>query len=99
MEGWIDGQIGFPIELGSVIRGLQKQNRTTSVPGLMLWLHTARAFLTPELRFTSRQLWNEVAKASNEANAIAIELCAATGHIPLAFDCRRVPSGMEPLDR
>ena len=99
MENWILEQSFFPVELGSNIRALQKQGTTSSVPGLMVWLHSSRALLTPELRLSGRMLWAELVKASGEAEQLAYEMCGVGGYDPLPFDRTRVPFGLEPLAR
>ena len=101
MESWINADLTFPVGLGSSIRDLQKQKATSSVPGLMVWLHSARALFEPELRLGGRQIWAELAEATDEAESLAFDMCAASGRASprMAFDRTRIPRGLESLER
>lgn len=99
MESWLLSHKLFPVELVSSIKTLQKSGSASSAPGLMVWLHSARALLYPDLRLGGRNIWSELAKASPDAQGLADELAAATGRFLIVCHVSQVPSGLEPLDR
>ncbi len=106
MEAWIEDKLLFPMELGSGIKELQKSGSSASAVGLMVWLHSARALMYPELRMLGRDIWSELVKASEEADDMADEMVSAaqsTTGVPLILsfktDRHRVPMGLGPITR
>jgi len=95
----------FPVEVGQMIKAQQKQNTTSSTPGLMVWLFSARALLEPQLRLTGREVWAELARATDLSEALADEMRRATimnGALEISdriFDKDLVPLGLENLER
>lgn len=99
MADWILSDTMFPVKVVAIIKDLQKQGSPTSTVGLQIWLHSARALITPELRLVGRELWAELVKAGPEAEVLAHEMSMA-GNIPPWFDDRTaVPVGLEPISR
>ena len=99
METWIQSRLMFPSEIAGLIKGLQKQRTTGSVPGLMVWLHSSRALLWPELRLAGRQIWQELSKATDMAERLAVDMCIAS-HVSIQVcDRRRIPGGLEAIRR
>jgi len=99
MALWIPGEKLFPVELVSSIKALQKGGGQSSATGLMVWLHSARALLYPELRLAGRNIWSELAKATPDAQTLADEVAAANGQFAIINLISQVPVGLEPLDR
>ncbi len=99
MEEWLDKNLLYPILIGKKIKILQKQGTTTGVPGLMVWLFSARALLHPELRLSGRQIWSELNKSTIEAELLAKEFCDAMVISSSSLDRCRVPRGLEQLNR
>ena len=100
MANWIEHDLAFPLELNRSIRDQQKQGAPMAATGLMVWLHSARALCEPQLRLLGRQIWEELASASVESEAIASDLAAASQELGVpvdngVFDYRRVPLGLE----
>ena len=101
MENWINLKENalFPLELGQSIKGLQKQGTTLVVPGLMVWLFSARALLHPDQRFFGRELWKELARSSFESEGIAIDFARNMGLKIDGINAMKVPYGLESLSR
>lgn len=99
MELWLPKEMLFPTEIVSSIKALQKGGGQSSVPGLMVWLHSARALLYPELRLAGREIWAELEKATPDGQALAEELAAANGKFPIVSSISQIPFGLERLDR
>ena len=99
MESWLLGEKLFPMELVSSIKTLQESGSASSVPGLMVWLHSARALLYPDLRLGGRNIWSELAKATSDAQDLADEVAMANGKFPIVNLISQVPMGLEPLAR
>lgn len=48
--------------LSKVIRDQQKQGKLNTAAALMIWLHSARSMLTPEIRIKGREMWGELSR-------------------------------------
>ena len=99
MGSWIIDDIAFPIELNKLIKALQRDGNPASTVGLQVWLHSARALTYPDQRIYGRNIWNELTKATEEAEELAEELCEAVSYDLMEHDRKRVPVGLEKLDR
>lgn len=99
MEEWIHSNIAFPMELVATIKAMQRQGTPASATGLMVWLHSARAVIYPDIRLYGRQIWAELAKSTDESDFLAVDMATASGvssYLPSRFD---VPLGLEPISR
>ena len=65
----------FNLGLVKTIKELQKSGALSSAAGLMLWLHTARSALFPELRYTAKRMWEQLERCGPEGYELAKELC------------------------
>ena len=97
---WLPQDKFFPLQLQNMLRDQQKAGNTSSATGLMVWLHSCRALLYPELRLSGREIWSELSKAGEEAHSAYFELIVV-GDIPdidqtIGDD---VPIGLEQLNR
>ncbi|WP_103224039.1 hypothetical protein [Roseibium marinum] len=101
MALWIEDkeQMMFPLEIGQMIKAQQKQKTTSSTPGLMVWLFSARALLEPQLRLSGRDIWSQLSKSSEESEVLASEMCVAMNLSHSPFDRHLVPIGLEQLQR
>ena len=99
MELWLPREKLFPVELVSSIKTLQKGGGSSSATGLMVWLHSARALLYPDLRLAGRNIWSELAKATSDAQDLADEVAMANGKFPIVNLISQIPMGLEPLAR
>lgn len=63
------------ILIGRVIKSLQSEGALSSAAGLMLWLHTARSAMRPELRYTAKRMWEQLERCKKGGYSLAEELC------------------------
>lgn len=93
---WINDNPLFVMELHKQIRGFQKRGQPQNAPGLMVWLHTARAASYPELKETARQIWAELERAPETAIELANSAAENAGIMaPLCYN--RVPHDFETI--
>jgi hypothetical protein len=78
------------------IAALRKQRAYDSSDGLALWLHTARAVSEPRLTPAVREIWQQIAQAGINADAMAADLLQDAGLPP--DHSRRVPTGFVAED-
>lgn len=50
------------LAMGNIIRIYQKENMNQSALGIMVWLHSLRAVVYPEIRQLGREMWVELAR-------------------------------------
>lgn len=62
------------IEIGSVIKDLQRNNASFFAAGVMVWLHSVRAQHSLEVRAVVRQIWGELERGFPFAEAMAIDM-------------------------
>ncbi|MBA4206872.1 MAG: hypothetical protein C0457_17930 [Polymorphum sp.] len=101
MAYWIAEKefMAFPLEIGYMIRVQQQQKTVSSTPGLMVWLFSARALLEPQLRLSGRELWSELARATDESEELAEDMCEVMNLPSAGLDRYRIPIGLEVLQR
>lgn len=51
-----------PFKLNRLIQQYQRDGAPILAAGVMVWLHSARAILQPELRLTGREMWRELVR-------------------------------------
>jgi hypothetical protein len=85
----------FLLQLGGFIRDVQKRNRPEEAPGWMVWLHTIRAAITPELRFKGRILWKELARGFPCVEDAAHDLFVLGGLTLNVEGYGAIPEGLE----
>ncbi|MCM5556720.1 hypothetical protein [Pleomorphomonas sp. JP5] len=95
MDHWIHSEAHFPTEIAGTIRMMQKDGRPEMAVGAMTWLHSSRALLYPEIRLYGRQIWTELAKATDEAEHLAEIMAANAGVAHYLEDREYVPDGLE----
>jgi hypothetical protein len=64
MEAVVEDRIALcqtAIDLGNAIREAQRDPATHPVAtGLMVWLHSVRAYVCPEIRYLGQEMWREL---------------------------------------
>jgi hypothetical protein len=82
------------IELAAIVREQQRAGMPVVAAGTMVWLHTARGALNPELRLTAKLMWVELERGFEFVRAHipgrwdnGIRIAIAT-RIPQGFDLR-----------
>ena len=68
-----------PVLLTRLIKDLQRQGSLPQAAGAMIWLHSARAILQPELRLLGRQMWAELVRGIPHVNDARLDLMSLTG--------------------
>lgn len=54
--------------IGNMIKACQKVKQYNLASGFYVWLHTFRAFISPELKIYGKQLWRELQRGINQLN-------------------------------
>lgn len=67
-----------PLHIGRLIKDLQKQGSMPQAAGAMVWLHSVRAILTPELRLLGREMWAELKRGFEHVSTARIDLMLLT---------------------
>jgi hypothetical protein len=93
---WISQRPMMALEINQAIKANQKAGNKSSVPGLMVWLHTVRAAEVPEIRHHARLIWNELGRATSAADFMALEMLHAVEKIG-PVDYERVPIDFESV--
>ena len=87
---------GFSIALHRSIVDFQKMNQPQKATGLMIWLHTSRASLHPELRALGRQMWRQLSRGFLHADESAFCRYIVTGETLNTKDSAQFPRGFTP---
>ena len=53
---------GFIYSISTAIKEAQKQGQFQKAAGLMVWHHTLRASIRPEIRLTARDMWSQLSR-------------------------------------
>lgn len=81
------------------VKELQDAKLYPIAAGMMIWLHTYRAYLHPECRYLGRAVWKELSFAFDEASrAIPDAFHGDPDRIATLLELLVVPAGMEPVD-
>ena len=99
MENWLITKPFFVAQLVSMIKSQQKLKNFNSATGLMVWLHSANALLYPEFRLMGRELWEELGRSTSNAEMYAENSCELMKYETPTIDRRRIPGGLEKLQR
>lgn len=70
---------------------LQKENNTVFASGILIWVHTYRGVLFPELRYKSKEMWAELERGFyytkiHSLDFLDIQLDLTDPSIPIGFD-------------
>lgn len=100
LQGGTDEELFAPLQLNRLIRQLQKQGSLPQAAGAMVWLHSVRAIITPELRLLGRQMWAELARGIDQVNVARLDLMLLT-RAPISPDvsmaANYIPTPLMPL--
>lgn len=86
----------LPKEMADSIRSLQKKGRAVDVPGLIVWLHSVRAFVNPRVRLHVRRMWRELSRGFDHARVAAMQFQETTGQRFNLEGYDLIPKGLEP---
>jgi hypothetical protein len=86
----------FPLLLSKTIKELQKQGQPQLAVGFMVWLHTARAALRPELRQLGRDMWRELARGFSRVDETAAAMAEVVGVSLNTARATELPKGFTP---
>lgn len=86
----------MPVELGKLIRKVQATEPEHAV-GLMVWLHTLRGAMDPELRHGAREIWRELQRGAINAVDAACEIARVRHSMELADPTTAPPADFETL--
>lgn len=64
----------IPLKIGSLIRECQKHNKNPQAAALMVWLHSTRTILQPDLRVYGQQMWRELRRGQYTAQDALLSL-------------------------
>lgn len=80
--------------LGNLIRSFQKSNRPDIACALMVWLHTLRSCVYPEIRIFARSMWAELSRGFD----VVLDYVKDTPEgYEMASECHWIPPGLEPM--
>lgn len=101
LEGLAHGEreLAAPLFLNHLIRQLQKQGSLPQAAGAMVWLHSARAIITPELRLLGREMWRELERGFANIDEARIDLMLLTLKPidpAIAIAARYIPPPLDP---
>lgn len=95
---WINEEPMMARKLGAEIQLFQKQGQPERAVGFMVWLHTVRAAAHPELKFSARQIWDELERAPVDHEEFGrMRLTSARASMPLISEPGQRPFDFERL--
>ena len=85
--------------VGKLTRKCQANGRPDLAAGMMVWLHSIRAFTFPEIRILAREMWGELSRGFDGAEK-SIESIKILSLIPVPdiekLDFYYIPEGLTP---
>ncbi|MBZ9859729.1 hypothetical protein [Mesorhizobium sp. CA12] len=84
------------LQIGQIIKTLQKDGRPELAAGYFVWLHTVRAANNPDLRQLGRDMWRELERGMPEVQSAAWGWAGLTGVVLDIRDFERFPAGLTP---
>tara|TARA_R110000851_G_scaffold218100_1_gene371029 strand:- start:132 stop:629 length:498 start_codon:yes stop_codon:yes gene_type:complete len=89
----------LPLKINRFISDLQKQGKKELAAGAMVWLHTARVVVNPELRLLGRAMWRELQRGLPAIDPSHIQDGIRLGHLPDDIENQLgfIPKGLEPI--
>ena len=85
-----------PLVLSKTIGLLQKQGNPHFASGLMVWAHTFRAAIRPQMRVAARAMWGELERSFVYVPELAAEFSGVTGMTFRIEELGRFPEGFNP---
>lgn len=95
-----DAEALIPLKLSRLIKDFQALGQLQSAAGTMVWLHSMRAIVTPELRLLGRKMWEELQRGfdSSEDQLAALQDMLPPGKVP--YFCflmlKEIPEPLSP---
>lgn len=62
--------LAAPIKIGQTIKALQKAQSHSLAVGMMIWLHTLRSIIVPEVRYVGQEMWSLLQTGQSEAGGM-----------------------------
>jgi hypothetical protein len=89
----------LPLKINRFISDMQKQGKMELAAGAMVWLHTARVVVNPELRLLGRTMWKELQRGLPAIDLSHIQDGIRLGHLPhdIEYQLGFIPKGLEPM--
>jgi hypothetical protein len=84
------------LEIGSIIRDLQRVNAKSYAAGVMVWLHSVRAQTSLEVRAVVRRIWGELERGFPYADTMAHQMAMRGAPIPASLQFDVFPAGLTP---
>ncbi|TIQ46746.1 hypothetical protein [Mesorhizobium sp.] len=84
------------VQIGQIIKTLQKEGRPELAAGYFVWLHTVRAANNPDLRQLGRDMWRELGRAMPFVESAALGWSGLTGAVLNIREFERCPAGLSP---
>ena len=89
-----------PLAISRLVRKEQKRGHFVEAAWLMVWLFTARALVSPELRILGREMWADLSRGFDCFDEVTAEFQQYLGveELPewLEEEAKRIPAGLEP---
>ena len=85
--------------LSKTLKSLQSDSSFALASGMMVWLHSIRAYRYPEIRFYAREMWKELQRGfgGGEISLIDVGPIADFSVSDIKeFDFTFIPDGLEP---
>lgn len=82
-------------ELFASIKKLQQQGQPIIASAMMVWLHTARSGVYPQLRHVGQEIWKELQRGLPYCEEAAEHFFASNGVSLITVGASSIPFGME----
>lgn len=99
IESSMEAQAQAEEFLLDLIKRFQKRGQRTDAAGAMVWLHTLRAFTSPETITMGREMWKELSRGFPHVKDSLERIKGLKGNsIPTEAyrECLFIPPGLEP---
>ena len=87
------------IEINQLIKAFQENDDTVSAAGMMVWLFTVRAAMSPDIRGLGRELWGQLERGFDHVEEARIQILSLGGKIIDIDGYEKFPIGMEPTPK
>jgi len=95
---YLEANENVSLSFNKLVRLFQKNGQTSDAAGAMVWLHSSRAMLCPEIRILGRDMWGQLMRGAPNVPMAFMDLSLLIPDLSgeIVEEANFIPMGLEP---